>query len=1031
MINGQVTLVFVDNGNGMNPDRLHKMLSFGFSDKQEIRGHRPIGQYGNGFKSGSMRLGKDVLVFTRQRGTMSVGFLSQSYLQAINAKTVFVPIATWRLPSKQMVQTQECYSSLKEILRHSIFRTERSIIQELDALGCIGHSGTEIIIYNLKRDRRGNLELDFESDPNDILNPQTLEVDRSMMFRPVAEPSPAFRRSLREYCSILYLKPRMKIMLRGEKVKTKLVSKSLSRTEKDVYKPHFLPRPVKIIFGFSPSKVEDYGILMYHRNRLIIAYEKVGYQKQANELGVGVVGVVELNFLEPIHNKQDFNKTTQYNSCINALGVKLNEYWNEKMKGITAGNRLMGPGSRPPDWLWAQCDKCLKWRRMPPTIREGELPKKWFCHMNLDATHNRCDIPEEAEDDEDMLMRPSYEKTYKKQMEERKRLNRLEQLRELQKREKQLQMKEEELKRMRMNMSNAANPAQPTLPNPPATMATTSNSAEPIDVKPDEADLLRAQRELTEAKRRETQQTQLIEQLQQQKDLLEKKQRDVLKIAESITIKQIQDTEASNGPNQTLEFGGTGQKRPLDSEEDSSNKRVRVVTSDGEVMYVVQGDDTPKPLIDLTLSDDEAEPAKAAEESGQQKDTETGAGQSDSLSGEAPQEGSAQLTTLAEEERDIKPDLDELDRRILEAQRAMGMVDDPEAAKSSESAQAEGETQGMDTPSATDGEDNNTQAAEDSNPTATESLTEAGDSNAEPKVGEAGGGSGEESEQCVKAAGTDGEGDEAMDTGASEGTEDAEGNAKTANTETLSEAGKESAAGSAAGQLDDVGDDDFGGDFPEDDEGDEFLRDSETPNDPERASSRTSKESREGKGQEGDMEDQKSNGNEDYCQNKDDNGSEEKTSEQLKEEDDDKKSNVPESDAKDMKSEEKTDSIKDEKLNVKSLTNGEAAGGKGPHFENKPKLSKIVKTRGVQTLPVEIKGMLTDSYNFSKLAPSEIHHLLVQRTNELEGLRKNVRELLRIILPEVDLGTPDSIDLVVQEVIQVNQTEAASSGPPK
>lgn len=33
---------------------------------------------------------------------------------------------------------------------------------------------------------------------------------------------------------------------------------------------------------------------------------------QANDHGVGVIGVVEANFLEPIHNKQEFNKTDKY-----------------------------------------------------------------------------------------------------------------------------------------------------------------------------------------------------------------------------------------------------------------------------------------------------------------------------------------------------------------------------------------------------------------------------------------------------------------------------------------------------------------------------------------------------------------------------------------------------------------------------------------------------------------------------------------------------------------------------------------------
>jgi len=36
--------------------------------------------------------------------------------------------------------------------------------------------------------------------------------------------------------------------------------------------------PVKITFGYGPT--EDCGIMLYHRNRLIKAYEKVGSQKQ-------------------------------------------------------------------------------------------------------------------------------------------------------------------------------------------------------------------------------------------------------------------------------------------------------------------------------------------------------------------------------------------------------------------------------------------------------------------------------------------------------------------------------------------------------------------------------------------------------------------------------------------------------------------------------------------------------------------------------------------------------------------------------
>lgn len=73
------------------------IFSFGYCEKIEIKGHKPVGHYGNGFKSGSMRLGKDAIVFTKHNETMSVGFLSQNFLKKINAQTVLVPIVTFNI----------------------------------------------------------------------------------------------------------------------------------------------------------------------------------------------------------------------------------------------------------------------------------------------------------------------------------------------------------------------------------------------------------------------------------------------------------------------------------------------------------------------------------------------------------------------------------------------------------------------------------------------------------------------------------------------------------------------------------------------------------------------------------------------------------------------------------------------------------------------------------------------------------------------------------------------------------------------
>ncbi|KAH0505408.1 RNA-binding protein 41 [Microtus ochrogaster] len=85
-------LTFTDDGCGMTPHKLHRMLSFGFTDKVIKKSQCPIGVFGNGFKSGSMRLGKDALVFTKNGGTLTVGLLSQTYLECIQAQAVIVPI---------------------------------------------------------------------------------------------------------------------------------------------------------------------------------------------------------------------------------------------------------------------------------------------------------------------------------------------------------------------------------------------------------------------------------------------------------------------------------------------------------------------------------------------------------------------------------------------------------------------------------------------------------------------------------------------------------------------------------------------------------------------------------------------------------------------------------------------------------------------------------------------------------------------------------------------------------------------------
>ncbi|XP_070568052.1 MORC family CW-type zinc finger protein 3-like [Ptychodera flava] len=473
----ELCLTFTDDGNGMKEEKLHKMLSFGFCEKVEINGHKPVGHYGNGFKSGSMRLGKDAIVFSKKDKTLSVGFLSQTYLCAINAETIMVPIVMWHSITHERQMTADSDASLAAIVKYSLFRSEADLLGEFDNIN--GPQGTRIIISKLRTDSTGNSEFDFKTDKYDILIPDdnvsTSNVGsyngKSKYKKPDRQDDvPECDYSLRAYCSILYLRPKMRIIIRGKKVRTRLIAKSLRQTETDVYKPQLdsNAKPVKITIGFNTKK-NHYGVMMYHRNRLIKAYERVGHQTKANEMGVGVVGIIECNYLQPTHNKQDFDYTKQYRACMKALGSKVNDYWNE-MNGLkrqsagTAAQASQGPvaESNLPDQTWVQCDRCLKWRKLADIHDPEILPDKWYCNMNTDPTFSSCSVDEEPEDSDDEDLRPSYDKTVKKQMErekmekcmrreEEKRQQKLEQERKIQEMERklkrtqaQLQIKERE-----------------------------------------------------------------------------------------------------------------------------------------------------------------------------------------------------------------------------------------------------------------------------------------------------------------------------------------------------------------------------------------------------------------------------------------------------------------------------------------------------------------------------------------------------------------------------------------------------------
>ncbi|KAJ0070302.1 hypothetical protein NL108_007641 [Boleophthalmus pectinirostris] len=473
VVNKQECLSFMDDGNGLDYQTMHRMLSFGYSDKVALKGVQPIGIYGNGFKSGSMRLGKDAIVFSKSSSAVCIGMLSQTYLQEIKAEQIRVPIMCCELKGKTINVKNEHKASLQDILRYSPFKSETSLLHELNAIGPSWSgtkTGTRIIIWNLRRTSQGQLEFDFEFDRYDIRMP-------SDVYQEMNDTSyiPESLYSLRAYCSILYLKPRLQIMIRGKKVKSQLIAKSLAHSRKDKYSPKFLNKSIPIIFGYNTVSKDQYGIMMYHKNRLIKAYERVGCQLKADRKGVGVIGVIECNFLDPTHNKQSFEENDKYRKTMSNLGTKLEEYWKEiryrRAKEDPTGLPVEDTIKKP-DQNWVQCDGCSQWRKLPDGIDCSKLPDKWYCYMNPDPQFRSCQVEEEPEDSGDE--QPSYCKTYKQQeREEKKMQERRRQQAEREQKQKEQQRVAAQVKRQteailrQLRQDTASSSSPPTTPTTP------------------------------------------------------------------------------------------------------------------------------------------------------------------------------------------------------------------------------------------------------------------------------------------------------------------------------------------------------------------------------------------------------------------------------------------------------------------------------------------------------------------------------------------------------------------------------------
>nr|XP_037858545.1 MORC family CW-type zinc finger protein 1 [Chlorocebus sabaeus] len=425
-LQGGFMLCFLDDGCGMSPEEASDIIYFGRS-KKRLSTLKFIGQYGNGLKSGSMRIGKDFILFTKKEETMTCVFFSQTFCEEESLSEVVVPMPSWLIRTRESVtdDPQKFAMELSIIYKYSPFKTEAELMQQFDVI--YGKCGTLLVIYNLKLLLNGEPELDVKTDKEDILVAGALEEKylyvtssfKGAFKNEVKKAEEAVKIAefvLKEaqikvnQCDRTSLSSAKDVLQRAlEDVEAK--QKNLKEKQRELKKA----RTLSLFYGVNVENRSQAGMFIYSNNRLIKMHEKVGSQlKLKSLLGAGVVGIVNipLEVMEPSHNKQEFLNVQEYNHLLKVMGQYLVQYCKDT--GINNRNLTLFCNEfgcqndidmeKPLNSIQhqrrqamgipfiIQCDLCLKWRVLPSSTdyQEKEFFDIWICANNPNRLENSC-----------------------------------------------------------------------------------------------------------------------------------------------------------------------------------------------------------------------------------------------------------------------------------------------------------------------------------------------------------------------------------------------------------------------------------------------------------------------------------------------------------------------------------------------------------------------------------------------------------------------------------------------------------------
>ncbi|VFQ75528.1 unnamed protein product [Cuscuta campestris] len=399
-------LSVIDDGCGMSHQEILRMISFGHRQPQEDNPDR-IGRFGIGFKTGAMALGKDALVLTQTTNSRSIAFLSQSLNEGKD--NLEIPIISYRKTGQLMELDAKAHdeilakSNLKTIKKFSPF--DKYFIGEKTGLFNENGTGTQIYIWNLSK-WGSNYNLDWDpgmSGGSSFHQGDILIHNKRIRTRPgqMTQMVP-LDYSLKSYLQVIFFDPRMKMYVQGAQVQSCSLARSLNNTV--VENGNILGRPVQLTLGRNQMEWENAncGIFLYWHGRLIEAYKRVGSMIHNGDKGRGIIGVIEVkNIMDDgcghvwVHNnKQGFLDCEAYVELEMWLGEVVDKYIDEHVDKVELqrSNRYYKP-----DNDWVQCDKCRKWRMLPPAFDARLLPLDWFCFMY--PFRGKCEMPEQTVED--------------------------------------------------------------------------------------------------------------------------------------------------------------------------------------------------------------------------------------------------------------------------------------------------------------------------------------------------------------------------------------------------------------------------------------------------------------------------------------------------------------------------------------------------------------------------------------------------------------------------------------------------------